>query len=191
MILAPTTIVRLALLTLGAVVLQVSVVSHISLFGGTADLTPLLVAAVALMAGSVAGAGMGFSVGLLLDLAVGDALGASSLVLTAVGYAVGRYREVRDPAHGLTPIPVSAAATLGYAFGFAAVSFMLAIDAPVSVLVFREMLVSTLLNAILALPFFALVRWVLRPALVVEPLGRRRRGTPSETGPIGLRGLEV
>ena len=58
----------------------------------------LLVGAVALYAGSIPGAAVGFSAGLLLDLAVGGDLGSSSLVLTSIGYAIGRYREVRDPA---------------------------------------------------------------------------------------------
>ena len=35
-------------------------------------------------------------------------MGLSSLVLTAVGYGVGRFRELRDPSHGLLPIPVGA-----------------------------------------------------------------------------------
>ena len=73
----------------------------------------------------------GLRTGLLLDLALGTNLGASSLVLTTVGYGVGRYREQRDPAHGLTPIPVAAAATAGYVLAYGAVSFMLSIDAPV------------------------------------------------------------
>ena len=78
------------------------------MLGGSSDLTPLLVAAVGLYAGSVPGA-----VDRLLRRACcstsrsGTDLGAPSLVLTALGYGVGRYRELRDPAHGLTPIPVS------------------------------------------------------------------------------------
>ena len=43
-----------------------------------------------------------------------------------------------------------------------------------------------------ALPFFALVRKVLRPVLAVDPAVRaRRRADPIESGPLGLRGLEV
>ena len=190
MILAPTTLLRLGALALLAVVLQVSVVGQMHVLGGSADLIALLVAAVALYSGSVSGAGMGFAVGLLLDLATGQNLGASSLVLTAVGYAVGRYREIRDPAHGLTPIPVAAAATLGYAFGFGAVSFMLSVDAPVSLLVFREMIVAAILNALLALPAFWIIRRALGPALVSDPLDRRRRAS-REPPAIGLRGMGV
>jgi rod shape-determining protein MreD len=184
--------VRVGLLLLLAVVLQVSAVSQIGLFGGQADLVPLVVAAVAYYAGSVSGSATGFAAGVLLDLAVGSTLGASSLVLTAVGYGVGRFREVRDPSHGLLPIPVGAAATAGWVTAYAAVSFMLDVGADVSPLVFRDMLVTILLNALLALPVFAGCRKLLRPSLAVDPLElRRRRRPPRESGPLGLRGLEV
>jgi rod shape-determining protein MreD len=153
---------------------------------------PLVVAAVAIYAGSVSGAAMGFGVGFVLDLAVGGTMGVSSLVLSAVGYAVGRYREVRDPAHGLMPIPVGALATLGWVVAFAAVSFMLDVGASVSALVFRDMLLTIALNAVIALPVFALCRRLLRPVLLVDPVDvRRRRQPPREAGPLGLRGLEI
>ena len=188
----PGAFLRTGLLALVAVILQLSALGPDRLFGGQPDLIPLVVAAVAIYAGSVVGAAMGFATGFLLDLLVGGTMGASSLVLTGVGYAVGRYREVRDPAHGLMPIPVGAAATLGWLGASAAVSFMLDVGASVSPLVFRDMLLTTALNVILALPVFALCRRVLRPALLVDPLdSRRRRRPPRETGPLGLRGLEV
>jgi rod shape-determining protein MreD len=186
------TYVRCGLLAVAAVVLQISGVGSGRVLGGYADVVPLVVAAVAIYAGSVPGAAMGFGTGLLLDLLVGQTMGVSSLVLTAVGYGVGRYREVRDPAHGLMPIPVGAAATLAWVVSFAAVSFMLDVGASVSPVVFREMVATTLLGAVLALPVFALCRRVLRPVLLVDPLDlRRRRRGPREAGPIGLRGLEV
>ena len=192
MIPTPATFVRTGLLALGAVILQLSALGPDRLFGGHPDLIPLVVAAVAIYAGSVAGAAMGFATGFLLDLLVGGTMGASSLVLTAVGYGVGRYREARDPAHGLLPIPVGAAATLGWLGASAAVSFMLDVGASVSPLVLRDMLLTTGLNVILALPVFYLCRRALRPALLVDPLDlRRRRRPPRETGPLGLRGLEV
>ena len=191
MILSPGAFLRVAGVVLAAVVLQLSALGDRGVLG-YADLVPLAVAAVAFYAGSVPGSATGFGAGLLLDLAMGHVMGVSSLVLTATGYAVGRVREVRDPAHGLMPIPVGALATLGFAAAFAAVSFMLDIGATVSPLVLRDMLLTTLLNAALALPLFGLVRRILRPALLVDPLeaGRKRR-PPRETGPLGLRGLEV
>lgn len=183
---------RLGLLVFAAVILQISGFGDIRLLGGNADLVPLLVAAVALYAGAIPAAVTGFSAGLLLDLAIGGDLGASSLVLTAVGYGAGRYCEVRRPSNSLAPIPAAAAVTASWAVAFAAVSIMLEIDASVSALVLRDILVTTLLNALIALPVFSLIRRILRPVLVVDPIEiRRRRRAPRERGPIGLRGLEV
>lgn len=191
MIPGPSSVARVGLMILAAVVFQIACLVQIRVLGGAADVMPLLVAAVALYAGSVPGAATGFFTGLLADLALGTTLGASSLVLTAVGYGVGRYREQRDPAHGLTPIPVAAAATAGYVLAYSAVSFMLSIDAPVSLLVLREMLMTVVLNALVAMPFFAVTRRLLRPVLLVEPGPRGRRDSTISSGPIGLRGLEV
>jgi rod shape-determining protein MreD len=191
MIVTPWIAVRIALLVVAAVVLQVAGVAKLHVFDASPDLVPLLVGAIGLLGGSVAAASVGFSCGLLLDLALGQPLGSSSLVLTAVGYGVGRYREVRDPAHGLIPIPVGAAATAGYVLGFAALSFMLEIRAEVSGAVFRQMLITILLNSLVALLVFPFVRRTLHRALVADT-GRRRRGTETApTGPLGLRGLEV
>jgi rod shape-determining protein MreD len=191
-ILSVGSFVRVGLLLLLTVVLQLSVVGQIWILGGTADLLPLVVAAVAYYGGSVAGCSTGFVAGVLLDLAVGGTMGASSLVLTAIGYGVGRFRELRDPSHGLLPIPVGTAATAAWVAAYAAVSFMLDVGADVSPLVFRDMVVTILLNALIALPVFTGVRKLLGPSLVVDPQElRRRRRPPRESGPLGLRGLEV
>lgn len=189
---APASFVRVGLLLLAAVVLQLAAVGQITLVGSEPDLVVLVVAAVAYYGGSVCGSATGFAAGLLLDLAVGQAVGASSLVLTGVGYGVGRFRELNDPANSLLPIAVAAGATLAWVAAFAAVSFMLDIGATVSVLVVRDALVTVLLNALLALPVFAGCRKVIRRSLVVDPFeARRRQRGPREAGPIGLRGLEV
>lgn len=188
----PGSFIRCFGIALAAVILQLAGLGPMRFFGSVPDLIPLVVAAVAIYAGSTTGAAMGFGTGLLLDLAVGSTMGLSSLVLTAVGYGVGRYREVRDPAHGLMPIPVGAVATLGWVVSFAAVSFMLDVGATVSPLVFRDMFVTVVLNTVLAIPVFWVCAKILRPSLAVDPLDtRRRRRAPRETGPIGLRGMEV
>lgn len=190
--LTPGALLRVFVLLLLAVVLQLSALSQITVLGGRADLVVLVVAAVAYYGGSIAGSATGFAAGFLLDLATGATMGVSSLVLTATGYGVGRYREVRDPSHGLLPLAVGAAATGGFVVAFAAVSFMLDVGATVSALVIRDAIVTVLLNTLLAIPVFVGCRKLLRPVLKVDPLEvRRRRRPPRETGPLGLRGLEV
>lgn len=191
MTLSRSATLRVGLIVLAAVLIQVSVVAQISIFGGRANLIPIAVAAVALLGGSLAGAAAGFSAGFLLDLAMGMNLGGSSLVLTGVGYSIGRFGELRDVSHGLLPVAVVAAATVGYDAAYGAITFMLDIEATVSLLVLRDMIVGVVLNALLALPLFALVRRIVRPFVGEGRFGGPRRGRPREAGPIGLRGLEV
>jgi rod shape-determining protein MreD len=192
MILSVGAFVRTGFLLLLAVILQVSAFSQLTVFSGHADLVVLTVAAIAYYGGSVSGCAAGFTAGLLLDLLTGATMGASSLVLTAVGYCVGRFREVRDPSHGLMPLVVGTVATAAWVVAFAAVSLMLDIGARVSPLVIRDMILTVLLNALLSLPIFTGCRRLLRPSLAVDPLElRRRRRPPREAGPLGLRGLEI
>jgi rod shape-determining protein MreD len=189
----PGTFIRCGILLVLTVVLQVATLSPLHVLGGNADITVLFVAAIGLYAGSVSGAIVGFATGLLLDMSLGQTLGATSLVLTVLGYFAGRYSEVRDPAHGLIALPVGLFASIGYVLATAAVQFMLHVGARVSVLAIREMIATILLNTILALPLFALIRKIVRPVLTYDPLERRRRRSaePTPSGPIGLRGLDV
>ena len=172
-------------------VLQISGFAQMRVLGSSANLIPLAVAGVAFFGGSIPGAASGFAAGLLLDLALGHPAGTSSLVLTAVGYGAGRYREVKDPAHGLAPMAFGLAATAGYLLALGGVTFMLGVEASVSLLVFRDVLVTVLLNGLLALPTFWILGRALRGALVSDPLARGRRQRTRDAGPIGLRGLEV
>jgi rod shape-determining protein MreD len=167
--------VRLAIVAVLTVLVQISAVSQVSLLGVTADLSPLVVASVGLLCGSVTGAIMGFTVGLFVDTALLQTLGVSSLVLLSVGYWSGRLRELRDPAHGLTPLAVGAAATAVATIGFSLLQFLLGVDAPVSLLLLRDILVTIVVNAVLAMPVYALVRRFLLRALPEDPRRRRRR----------------
>ena len=59
---------RLIALAFITVVIQQAAISQISIFGVSADLTPLIVMSVGLLAGSMAGAIMGFGTGLIVDM---------------------------------------------------------------------------------------------------------------------------
>jgi rod shape-determining protein MreD len=171
----PAAVGRLALLGLIAALLQLTAISQISVFGVPVDLSPLIVASVGFLTGSVTGAVFGFSFGLFADTALMQTLGVTSLVLTAIGYGAGRVRELRDPAHGLVPVAVGALATAVYAVGFSVMQFLLGVDAPVSLLLVRQILLVIVLNTLLALPVHLLVRRWLSPFLPDDPRRRRRR----------------
>jgi rod shape-determining protein MreD len=171
----PQLVVRTLLLGVVAVILQVAAVGQVVLFGTNADITPLVVAAFGLLCGSMSGAVFGFFVGLFLDVALLQTLGLSSLVFVVAGYGAGRLRELRDPQAAVVPMIVGAAATAISTIGFGLMNFLLGIDAPVSFLLLRQILATILLNALIALPVFALVRRWLSPALPEDPRRRRRR----------------
>lgn len=168
-------IARLTALILGSALLEIVAVSQVSIFGVNADLSPLVVMSVGLCCGSVAGATSGFVAGLFLDLSLVQTLGVSSLVLTAIGYGAGRVRELRDPAHGLAPVAVGAVATAIAAISLTVLQFLLGVEAPVTFQVVRQILMTIVLNTLLALPVYALIRRVLLPYLPEDPRRRRRR----------------
>ncbi len=171
----PQLVLRLAVLGIATVVLQVAAVSQIVIFGASADLTPLVVAAVGLMCGSISGAVFGFCVGLFFDAALVQTMGLTSFVCVVAGYGAGRLRELRDPQAVVIPMVVGAVATAITTFGYGLMNFMLGIDAPVSFLLLRVILATIVLNAISALPVFGLGRRWLTPSLPEDPRRRRRR----------------
>jgi rod shape-determining protein MreD len=168
-------VARLAALGVLGVILQTAAISQITVFGAPIDLFPLVVAAVGLLIGSLGGACFGFGAGLFIDIALLQTVGVTSLIYVAVGYGAGRLRELRDPAHGLTPMAVGAAATLVATAGFAILTFLLGVDAPVSLLLVRQILVTVVVNTLLAIPVYALIRRMMLPFLPDDPRRRRRR----------------
>ncbi len=166
---------RLAGLTLVAVILQIAVVSQFTVFGVHADIAPLVIAAGGLLCGPVAGSILGFGVGLLTDLLLVQTLGVSALIYTLIGFGAGRLRELRAPQATFTPLGLGAAATALATIGFAVLEFLLGVNAPISFLLLRETMATIVLNTLISLPVFALVRRWLRPALPEDPRRRRRR----------------
>lgn len=187
----PQLLGRVAGVGLLGVVVQTAFISQLPIAGANADLSPLLVMVVGLLCGSLAGGCFGFGVGLLADVVSLQTLGVSSLVLLGVGYGAGRLREARDPEGTLVPIAVGAAATLAFGIGFALLQFLLGVDAPVSWALLRQLLATLVINTLLALPVYALVRRILRPALPEDPRRRRRRAyTTGGLSPLS-RGVEI
>jgi len=184
-------LVRLALLGMLGVVVQTAAVSQLSFAGADADLSPLLAMAVGLLCGSLAGGVFGFGVGLFADVVALQTLGVSSLVLLGVGYGAGRLREARDPEGTLVPLAVGAAATLAFGVGFALIQFLLGVESPVSWALVRQLLATLVLNTLLALPIYALVRRCLHGAMPDDPRRRRRRAyTTGGLSPLS-RGPEI
>lgn len=175
MILTPNILARLVAIVVAGVILQLTFFSQVSLFHVSPDLLPALIVVLGLLGGSLTGAVCGFSAGILLDCLLIVPLGGGSLVLLATGYLAGLFRERFEIHSPLVPPLLCMGLTLFAELGFGAVELMLGIDAPVSTLVIRDMLVKSVFAFFAGWAIYVGVRRALRPALVEEPALRRNR----------------
>lgn len=166
-----------ALIILVSVLLQLSFFSQVPLLGSVANVVPVTVVALGLLGGALPGVVAGFFAGLLLDSALGTTIGVTSLSLMAAGYLAGRWRESYDIVSSLVPPLLTGALTGVAAATYAAIQLMLGVDAPVSLLVLREIVIQALFGVLLAIPAFPLIRRLLRSALVDDARPARRRGS--------------
>lgn len=175
MIVTPKIFVRLALVAIVAVLLQLSFFSRIELLHTSVDILPAVVVSLGLLGGSMTGAVAGFSIGFLVDCLLVAPLGGSSLVLLGVGYLAGLFRERFDIHSALLPPLICMGATLLAELGFAVVQVMLGVDAPVSGLIVRDMVLKSIYAFFWAWPVYFGLRRLLRPALVDAAQVTRRR----------------
>jgi rod shape-determining protein MreD len=142
-------------------IVQVVVLSAYSPFR-TASLVVVTLLSLALLRGSIFGAVAGFATGLLVDTATLGTLGFTSLLLTISGFWIGRYGETtaRDRFHA--PYLSVAVVTVLYGIGELVLQFMLGQPAPAGEIA-RGMPLGLLLNLLLTLPVYALVRRLFPP----------------------------
>ena len=174
MIVTPGILIRIVAIVVAAVLLQLSFFSQVEVFRTSPDILPAVVVSLGLLGGSLGGAVSGFSVGLLVDCLLVEALGATSLVLLSVGYLAGIYRERFDVTNALVPPLLCMALTLFGEVSFGAVQLMLGVDSPISALVIRDIAIKSIYAFFLGIPIYLAIRRVLRPALIEERTVRPR-----------------
>jgi rod shape-determining protein MreD len=159
---------KVGLLVFVASILQVTIFSDVEILGGTPDVLLLTLVAVALLRGSIYGAGAGFAAGLLVDTATLGTLGVTSLLLTLAGYWIGRYGETtgRDRAHA--PFVSVAVATVLVQFGALVLHYMLGDAVSARTALLEALPPKVALNLLLTLPIYALVRRLVAAASQTE-----------------------
>jgi rod shape-determining protein MreD len=155
---------KAAILLFFGVIVQVTIVGGISIFGGAADLVLVLLVAVALINGANFGAFAGFWAGFLLDVSLIETLGFTSLLLTLLGFWIGRYGETTGRGRAHAPLLSVAVATVLYAVGGLILHFMLGDPASARVTLVDSLLPELVLNLLLAFPVFALCRRLFVPS---------------------------
>ena len=155
---------KAAVVVFAAAILQASVFSSVSILRGTPDVLLVVLIAVALLRGSLVGAGAGFWGGLLIDTENLATLGVTSLLLTIVGYWAGRYGETtgRDRSHA--PFLAVAVITVLYAVGALFLHFVLDQPAPARDVLLETLFQTIALNLIVTWPIYAGLRRLLPPA---------------------------
>ncbi len=154
---------KAAVLLFLVVVVQVTIMGSIQILGGAPDLVLVVLIAIALLRGSIFGAVGGFWAGFLLDTAYLGTLGVTSLLLTLGGYWIGRYGETtgRDRVHA--PFLSVAVVTVLFAMGELALHFLLGEPVEARAQLVDAMPATLLLNLLLTLPVYGLVRRLLAP----------------------------
>jgi rod shape-determining protein MreD len=175
MIVTPKIFLRMAAIAVLGVLLQLSFFSRVELFHTSPDVLPAVVVSLGLLGGTMTGAVTGFSIGFLVDCLLAGPLGASSLVLLTTGYLAGLFRERFEIHSSLVPPLLCMGLTLFAEVSFAVLQLTLGVDAPVSVLIVRDILVKSIFAFFLGWPIYIGLRRLLRPALVEEPKVSRRR----------------
>jgi rod shape-determining protein MreD len=159
------------MLVLVAALVQVSIVYRIELGQATPDLLILVVAAIALLTGSVSGATHGFIAGVAIAVFAAVPLGPHALVATIVGYAIGRVGEalVTDD-HPVPPLLAGIFATITMQIGRPLVEFLVNPDMGRVDGLWTQAVLVTLISSVLAVPVYLLVRRALVSAHAVSPV---------------------
>jgi len=161
--------VIVAVLLLLAVLIEVTVLAPLPFPGATPSLVLVVVVILASQFGASTGAVSGFAGGLLLDIAppAAGTIGITALLLTVVGYAVGRFAEADDRpwwmyavlAAVAAPLVVLAGAVLGGLLGDPRVRWDEVIGLMVSAAAY-----ALVLGLLLTLPLRRLCRWAVPEA---------------------------
>ena len=175
MILTGKIIARIVAICMLGVLLQLSFFSRVELFHVSPDILPALVVCLGLLGGSLTGAVSGFGIGFFLDCLLVEALGISSLVLLGTGYLAGLFRERFEIHSSLVPALLCMGLTLLAELGYGVIQLLFGLDAPLSTLIIRDLLLKSVYAFFLGWPIYLGMRRALRPALVEDPKVLRRR----------------
>lgn len=143
-------------------ILQTTVISHLTLWGVFADLPLLVVVGWSLLRGAREGVVWGFVGGLVVDLLSGAPFGAATLALMAVGFLSGLGEATVFRTHVALPLVTVFLATILYDMIFLLVVQVSGQTVAWWSSLFRIILPSAALNALLTPVVFGTIRWLYK-----------------------------
>lgn len=174
MIVTTRVALRIAGLVLLFVLLQSSFFSLVELFHVSFWILPACAVIFGLLGGSMVGATVGFAIGFLADALADGPLGTACLVFMGIGYLAGVYRERGMHPDRITIAGFCGLATVAANLAFGVFTVLLGIEAALSPAALVDIAMQGVYGFLLAFPLHALIRRVLRPALIDERHDRPR-----------------
>lgn len=141
-------------------VLQTTLVPHLAIWGVFADLPLLVVVSWSLLRGAREGVIWGFVAGLVVDLLSGAPFGAATLSLIAVGFLSGLGEATVFRTHVALPLVAVFLATILYDLLFLLIVQISGQAVSWLDSLFRVVLPSAVLNAVLTPIVFGVMRWL-------------------------------
>jgi rod shape-determining protein MreD len=164
-----------------AVLVQVTVAIDFQLLGGAPDVVCVVVVAAALVRGPEVGALCGFSGGFLLDALAAQPIGLSSLVLTSVGYAAGRFGARLPRKAAVRPLAAVGLFSVACRGGLILLGILLGSTTAGSEALSIAAVPNAALDVLIAIGILPLLRRLLRvPSEAPSPLATT---TPPESAP--------
>ena len=173
MIITTKSAARIVGLILLFTILQISFFSQIELLGTSMWILPACAAIFGLLGGSLIGATVGFTFGFFSDALTDGPLGSACLVFMGVGYLAGTFRERGDFVDRPTVAVAGGIATLGSNLALGFYTVIVGFDSSLSGSLLPDLILQAFYGVLLAIPLYALIRRVLRPALIHEPATQR------------------
>ncbi len=162
-------LVPLAVLVLTTVVVQVSLMPHLRLFGVVPDLGLVLAIAIAYHDGSETAAVAGFLTGVGFDLFLRTPVGASALAYAVTGYLAGVVQTGLLRANRWLPLLLGGLGGLIGGLMFAGIAILAGSDELISSRTLSIVARAALFDAIVALLIFPLVARMVTPPVAAPP----------------------
>lgn len=155
---------KISALILVSLILQIALISRMSMFGGKPDLPLALVVSVALFKGSFYGELIGFTSGLLYDPFSEGPLGLQAFSRTVIGYGIGFIRGRLYSDNFITQLASGFIATLAHKFITLAHLSLLRVDTQFISIRFTGLMLAAISNSILVVAVF----WILKKFIKSE-----------------------
>ena len=161
---------KMVLLLVLAILLQVLLVSRVSVLGVTADLFLILTVVVAISRGSMEGAIFGFVAGVIADVAFLQPLGIRALVYVLAGYLVGMVAVRFGTVNPWGVFLVAGGASFLAQFVFGLFQYVIGPRAGFFTMLGVQIVPEAILDALVTVPIYVLlVRLRIVPLPRVEP----------------------